>query len=457
MSGPVLLYPAGAIDWFKHRLETLGFAIRTFQPNSITELNHSTVDWVFMVPDEVLESRVWRRVRVDLARSNRFFLALIRKVTTRTVVACMRDGAQDVLSEEDAVSVWQEAIQQIVHHQQLWVELYGGRPLGAKDLLVGRSTSIHQLRRNIERIGPTNASVLLLGESGVGKERVASALHKAGSGGPFVPLNCAAIPRDLLESELFGVERGAFTGAGRSRPGLVEQASGGTLFLDEIGEMDPGVQPKVLRFLETRRARRVGGEQEYAVDLRVISATNRQLDQEIAAGRFRVDLYYRLGEIILQVPPLRSHPEDIPDLARVFLRSSNERFGKNFQQLEPELILRLQQYGWPGNVRELKSVIDRMVILFDGPVLRSSWWDWPVPAPHTHAKAGATSDGPLPPAAEGGHEMRGPRPGPRRDTAAKLEQAKALLAESGERYGWVATQLGVHPSTLFRWRQAGKL
>jgi transcriptional regulator with PAS, ATPase and Fis domain len=319
---------------------------------------------------------------------------------------------------------------------------------------------MQRLRLTIDRLGPTNVCALLLGESGVGKERVASALHKAGHGGPFVALNCAAIPKDLLESELFGVEKGAFTGATKSRPGLVEQANGGTLFLDEIGEMEIGVQPKLLRFLETRKARRVGGESEFQVNVRVISATNRNLETEIAERRFRPDLYYRLAELILQIPPLRARPEDIPELALTFLRGANERFGKNIETLEPALISRFQAYDWPGNVRELKSAIDRLVLLFDGPALRAPWWE-----PNERWAARPVAATPAPPTAVPGRGVppvdtvapSGTPPAALPNTKQKLALAKKLLAESDNDYSWVAGQLGVNSSTLWRWRKGGKL
>ncbi|MEI6568847.1 MAG: sigma-54 dependent transcriptional regulator, partial [Verrucomicrobiota bacterium] len=291
----------------------------------------------------------------------------------------LRDGASDVLSTEDDDERWKGAIMKAAEGQRVWVQLYGGKPLSAEDILIGRSESILRLRQTIDRLGPTDVCVLIQGESGVGKERVAAALHKAGRGKTFVALNCAAIPKDLLEAELFGVEKGAFTGALKARPGLVEQAHGGTLFLDEIGEMELGVQPKLLRFLETRKARRVGGEQEYSVKVRVISATNRNLELEVEEKRFRADLYYRLAEIILHASPLRTRPEDIPELAIAFLHNANERFGKGFLTIEPALIAKFQRHTWPGNVRELKSTVDRLALLFDGPVMREPWWDLPEP------------------------------------------------------------------------------
>jgi transcriptional regulator with PAS, ATPase and Fis domain len=225
---------------------------------------------------------------------------------------------------------------------------------------------------------------------------------------------------------------------------MVEQANGGTLFLDEIGEMELGVQPKLLRFLETRRARRVGGDGEYKVSLRVISATNRNLEEEIAEKRFRADLYYRLAETVLQIPPLRTRLEDIPELALVFLKMANERFGKNIETLEPALIERFQKYHWPGNVRELKSAVDRLVLLFDGPVLRAPWWDPP-------ESVAFGTPAMVIPVATGSMNANPPNQKQKRD------QARQLLAESDNDFTWVAAQLGINPSTLWRWRKAGKV
>jgi len=291
--------------------------------------------------------------------------------------------------------------------------------------------------------------VLIQGESGVGKERVAAALHKAGSGGHYMAINCAAIPKDLLEAELFGVEKGAYTGALKARAGLVEQAEGGTLFLDEVGEMELSLQPKLLRFIETRRARRVGGEREYNVKLRLISATNRDLKVDVERGRFRADLYYRLAEVTLQVPPLRTRTEDVPELALTFLHQANERFGKNFETLEPGLIERFQQHQWPGNVRELKSAIDRLVLMFDGPMLRTSWWDTPaVAVEQVAAQDVATSGQPAASPVSAAMLPNGRQ---------KITLARKMLAESNNDYSWVCAQLGINPSTLYRWRKAGKL
>ncbi len=426
------------------RLQQLGFACHPFSLTQISDIAHGTENLVYLIPAAALHTPEWPKLRVRLAQSSRFFLACVRRPDTAEVVECLRDGAHDVLSLEDADERWRTVVEKTVTDQKLWLELYGGRPLSSGDVLIGRSSATQRLRQTIDRLGATDVCVLIQGESGVGKERVASALHQVSRGGPFVALNCAAIPKDLLEAELFGVEKGAFTGALKSRPGMVEQASGGTLFLDEIGEMEIGVQPKLLRFLETRRARRVGGEAEYKVQLRVISATNRNLEEEIAEKRFRADLYYRLAETVLHIPPLRTRVDDIPELAIVFLKMANERFGKNIETLEPALIERFKKYDWPGNVRELKSAVDRLVLLFDGPVLRAQWWDAP---------ESAQFDAPVPAAPAPAAPAMAGLPNQKQ----KREQARQLLIESDNDFTWVAAQLGINPSTLWRWRKAGKV
>ncbi|MEI6389959.1 MAG: sigma-54 dependent transcriptional regulator [Verrucomicrobiota bacterium] len=458
-----ILHPSEFESASAGQIASLGLAHHTFNNSNITELTHATCELVYMLPIQAMDAESWSRLRVEFARGNRPYIVWLNKPTTKDVARAMRDGAHDVLSIEDSDDRWRQAMLAVAENQKVWLQLYGGRPLSADDVLLGCSDAIQRLQLTIDRLGPTDVCVLIQGESGVGKERVASALHKASHDGPFIALNCAAIPKDLIEAELFGVERGAFTGALKARPGLVEQANGGTLFLDEVGEMELGVQPKLLRFLETHKARRVGGEAEYRVEVRVVSASNRNLDAEIAENRFRPDLYYRLGEIILQVPPLRARPEDIAELARAFMMKANERFGKNFETLEPALIMHFQQYSWPGNVRELKSTIDRMVLLFDGPILRAPWWDMPdnrqsksiaaLPALQvmpTLTEAGTESEpgAAAPPLAFGAALP---------NTKQKLAMAKKMLAESDDNYSWVAGQLGVNSSTLWRWRKAGKL
>ena len=232
--------------------------------------------------------------------------------------------------------------------------------------IAGPSPAMDAVRRQVRRVAPTDASVFIEGESGTGKELVAAAIHaESGRSGPFVAFNCGAVPADLLTSQLFGHERGSFTGANARHLGLFEQAQGGTLFLDEIGEMPAHLQVHLLRALETRRIRRVGGNEDIHLDVRVVSATNRPHGEAIAAGRLREDLYYRLAEFPMAVPPLRDRPMDILPIAQLFLDRLNRRCDTQ-RVLTREGAERLTRYRWPGNIRELKNIIQRAYILADG-------------------------------------------------------------------------------------------
>ena len=231
--------------------------------------------------------------------------------------------------------------------------------------LVGRSPAMQAVFRRVERLAATEATVLITGESGTGKELAARALHRLSrrARGPFVALNCAAIPETLAESEFFGAERGAFTGADRTRPGKLEAAHGGTLFLDEIGELPLSLQPKLLRALQEGRFTRVGGTQELSTDARVIAATNRNLAAEVAAGRFREDLYYRLDVVAVEMPPLRARREDLPLLVEHLRERFARRHGARSEPFPPAVRRALVEHSWPGNVRELANVVERLVLL----------------------------------------------------------------------------------------------
>jgi len=241
--------------------------------------------------------------------------------------------------------------------------------------VVGRSRRMREVFAILERIAPTGATVILEGETGSGKEVVARALHQKSlrSNAPFVVFDCSAVPKDLLESELFGHEKGSFTGAHQARQGLFEIAHGGTLFLDEIGEMSLELQPKLLRALEQREVRRVGGNRPVKVDVRLVAATNRVLEEEVSAGRFRDDLYYRLSVVRIGMPPLRERKEDIPLLARHFLRQAP--FNRDpddrprINGLTEEALVILMEYNWPGNVRELINVVERATSFADGDLI----------------------------------------------------------------------------------------
>ncbi len=233
--------------------------------------------------------------------------------------------------------------------------------------MIGRSEEMRRAFELADRVAPTDATVLILGESGTGKDLLAQEIHNrsARAGKPFVAVNCAALPETLIESELFGHERGAFTGAAQQKKGRFEQADGGTLFLDEIGDMGTVTQAKVLRAIENRTIERLGGTQTIPVDARLISATHRDLPAEIRAGRFREDLFYRLRVVSIELPPLRSHKDDVPLLAEAFLKLHGERMGRS-ARLSKEALAALENYSWPGNVRELKNAIERSLVLCRG-------------------------------------------------------------------------------------------
>ena len=237
--------------------------------------------------------------------------------------------------------------------------------------MVGQSLAIRRAIRLIEEAAPTSAPVIITGESGTGKELAARAIHDKSPrrSRPYVAINCAAVPETLIESELFGHERGAFTGADRRREGCFERANGGTLLLDEITEMRPEMQAKLLRVLEDKKISRLGGSGEVAVDVRILAASNRPLERAIREGRLREDLYYRLCVFPIELPPLRDRLDDVPLLAEEFIRAFNREHGKAVQGIAPDCMNALNAHHWPGNVRELRNAIERAVIVSRSPLL----------------------------------------------------------------------------------------
>ncbi len=284
-------------------------------------------------------------------------------------IAAIRAGAYDFISKPISIEALSLAVARAVHHHQLTSEVrrlreqvVGSRPPAS---IVGDSPLIHRVVQLVDQVAESDATVLITGESGTGKELVARALHERSvrCKGPFVAINCAAMPATLLESELFGHVRGAFTDAKRARPGLFVQASDGTLFLDEIGEMPAEMQVKLLRVLQERKVRPVGGEEEIPFDVRVVTATNRDLQVEVDGGRFRADLYYRINVVRIEIPPLRARNGDILSLAQHFLSRHAERTGKPVVGISPPAARKLLDYEWPGNVRELENCIEHAVAL----------------------------------------------------------------------------------------------
>ncbi|MFB3815531.1 MAG: sigma-54-dependent transcriptional regulator [Terriglobales bacterium] len=248
------------------------------------------------------------------------------------------------------------------------------RDKGVLGPLVGSSQQMQEIFRLVEMVAPSTASVLITGESGTGKELVARTIHELSvrKNKPFVAINCAAIPETLIESEIFGHEKGAFTGALERRVGCFELAEGGTLLLDEIGEMPAGTQAKLLRVLEDKKLRRLGSKTETAVDVRVLAATNKVPEEAVAKGELRNDLYYRLNVFNIHMPPLREHKEDIPDLVRALLADMNERHGRDVHLVSDAVLHAFQQHSWPGNVRELRNVLERAVIVCEGSVIENT-------------------------------------------------------------------------------------
>ena len=284
-----------------------------------------------------------------------------------TAVEALKSGALDYLIKPLDFDKLQLTLSEALAHTRL-SESPLAEPPAAQFGMVGDSPAMRALLNNITLVAPSDATVLIHGESGTGKELVARALHasSARSRRPLVILNCAALNESLLESELFGHEKGAFTGADKRREGRFVEADGGTLFLDEIGDISPLMQVRLLRAIQEREVQRVGSNQTLSVDVRLIAATHRDLAEEVSAGRFRQDLYYRLNVVTIDMPPLRHRREDIPQLARYFLQRYAERNRKAVQGFTPQAMDLLIHYAWPGNIRELENAVERAVVLLTG-------------------------------------------------------------------------------------------
>jgi len=292
----------------------------------------------------------------------------------RVAVEAIKAGAYDYLSKpfeiDDLRLVVKNALETVgLRRENRSLKERIKLETAQRGALIGNSESMQRVRSMIEKVAETDATVLVRGESGTGKELVARELHERSSHrrkGSFVAVNCAALPSELIESELFGHEKGAFTGAAARRKGKFELADGGTLFLDEIGDMSANVQAKLLRALEERRIERLGGGESIPVDVRIVSATHRPLEQDIEKGSFRADLFYRLQVVTVEIPALRERREDIPVLADTFARQAAERYGLPPRTLAPAALRKLVEYHWPGNVRELRNAVERSLILAEG-------------------------------------------------------------------------------------------
>jgi len=334
--------------------------------------------------------------------------------------------------------------------------LVARRPLAQPQLtdFISNSPTMQKFMQVVRRVVRSDTSLLILGETGVGKERLAQAIHAEGrrSDGPFVAVNCGALPESLLESELFGHEEGAFTGATRSRRGAFELAHGGTIFLDEIGEMALHLQVKLLRALQDRQIRRVGGEKPFNVDVRVMAASNRDLEQEVRAKRFRNDLFYRLSVVSLTVPPLRQRVEDIPALVESYIDYLRPRVGCEVYDISPDALEALCEYSWPGNVRELINVLERAILLCAGEEI--------TPDDLPSSISGALGDGeraggslyvPTRPDDVSAEWLGRPLREIRREVVEDLERSylAAMLHQTAGRVGETARRAGMEPRSLY--------
>jgi two-component system response regulator AtoC len=303
--------------------------------------------------------------------------------TRDSALEAVRRGAYDYFTKPFSLDELEIIVRRALEKKRLLAELDRlSRELASRrrGRLVGASRAMEDVVRLIDRVGPTDSTVLILGESGTGKELVAEAIHEcsARSNRPLVKLNCAAIPETLLESELFGHEKGAFTGAVARKLGKFEQADGGTLLLDEIGDMTLSTQAKILRALQERELQRVGGGQTVKVDVRILASTNKDLERAVREGAFRDDLYFRLNVVTIHVPPLRERRDEIPELADHFLAEVNARLKRSILRLAPDTLAALMEYGWPGNVRELRNMIERAAVVNEGDVLALSSFPPPI-------------------------------------------------------------------------------
>jgi DNA-binding NtrC family response regulator len=374
--------------------------------------------------------------------------------TERTAVEAIKAGAYDYLAKPFEVDELRlvvknalEAVGLRRENEQLRAELRAAR--GAGDLL-GTSEPMRRIYDLIQKVAATDVTVLIRGESGTGKELVAQAIHRQSAhrrNGDFVAMNCAALPSELIESELFGHEKGAFTGAAAQRKGKFELADGGTIFLDEIGDMSLNTQAKLLRVLEERKVERLGGSQPIAVDVRVVSATNRDLAAAVAEDKFRADLFYRLRVVQMDLPPLRQRREDIPLLAEHFLNTYAAKYQLKCAAIGADAMNRLVACDWPGNVRELRNVIERSIVLADGDRLRAE--DLPEELRAKPAKP-ADSFQRVAPAAESGEALHVPYLEDFRESRREFERAyiERVLAETKGNVTRAAERVGMHRQSL---------
>lgn len=347
----------------RERLEYEGFSAEAVENEAAASVLCKKIPF-----DVILSDTACRIPDTDIP-----FIALSSDTSIDTAVRAVRNGAQDFLTKPIDMNRLLQSLHRTIDNPAPEPATELQRPArrcrrarsAETQPIIGASPQIEQVRRLIDRVAPCGARVLITGENGTGKELVARWLHAKSerAAAPFVEVNCAAIPSELIESELFGHERGAFTSAVKQRKGKFEQADGGTLFMDEIGDMSLAAQAKVLRALQESRISRVGSDKDIDVNVRVIAATNKNLKEEIRRGNFREDLYHRLAVIVVRVPPLREHAKDIPSLVDHFLHALAPEYGSIPKAIDPDALRALQEMPWSGNIRELRNVVERLIIL----------------------------------------------------------------------------------------------
>ncbi|MDR0516059.1 MAG: sigma-54 dependent transcriptional regulator [Fibromonadaceae bacterium] len=312
-------------------------------------------------------------------RPSQPFLMMTAFGSIEIAVEALQNGADHFIVKDNLQhsEILEHAVSMVLEKHSFKKENSALRKKLSEKSFIGQGEKFQDLKKFVETVAPTNASVLITGESGVGKEVLARAVHyqSTRAGGPFVKINCAALPESLIESELFGHEKGAFTGALKTRLGKFELADGGTLLLDEIGEMPLAMQSKLLRVLQERVVTRVGGDGEIKVDVRIICTTNRDLKKEAESGNFREDLYYRLNVVPMHIPPLRERAEDIPNLVAYFINKFNEENGYAIEDASEEAFEMLKKQKWPGNIRQLENAVERAMVFCKSGVLTSEFFD----------------------------------------------------------------------------------
>src|SRR5690242_13904275 len=352
----------------RRSLELEGYAVEVAAngASGLGKLADNDIDLVLLDVMMPGESGIEVLPKIRAASPETVVVMMSGNATIETAVQATKAGAHDFIEKPLSGDKLLLTVQNALSFARLRDENTRLRGRARSDFaMIGKGAAMKAIFDKVAKTAPSTGRVLITGENGTGKELVARAIHEHSKrkDGPFVKLNCAAIPSELIESELFGHEKGAFTGATQQRRGKFELADGGTLFLDEVGDMNPNAQAKVLRVLQENELERVGGGETIKVDVRVIAATNKDLQAEIAAARFREDLYYRLAVVPIEMPPLRARREDVPVLAAYFLEQVCEANDQRAKKIAPSAMTLLMQHEWPGNVRELKNVVERLAIL----------------------------------------------------------------------------------------------